>query len=87
MCSQFPRRYRNQYEFTVEAETAKWQSINRRQSKMLLIPSMGSLMGARGNSGVILSQIFGGLARGLADAESITPSVLVGLANGCRDSV
>lgn len=38
--------------------------------------SMGSLMGARGNSGVILSQIFRGLAKGLADAESITPSVL-----------
>lgn len=37
--------------------------------------SLGSLMGARGNSGVILSQIFRGLARGLAEAESITPSV------------
>jgi DAK2 domain fusion protein YloV len=29
--------------------------------------AMGALMGARGNSGVILSQIFRGIARGLAD--------------------
>ncbi|MFC1993556.1 DAK2 domain-containing protein, partial [Chloroflexota bacterium] len=32
----------------------------------------GALMGARGNSGVILSQIWRGLAQGLADKESIT---------------
>lgn len=37
--------------------------------------SMGSLMGARGNSGVILSQIFRGLAKGLAGSESVTPSI------------
>lgn len=37
--------------------------------------SMGSLMGARGNSGVILSQIFRGLAKGMATAETITPRV------------
>jgi len=36
----------------------------------------GSLMGARGNSGVILSQIFRGIARGLADNREITPAVL-----------
>jgi len=32
--------------------------------------SLGALMGARGNSGVILSQIFRGLAQGLTDRES-----------------
>ena len=37
--------------------------------------SMGSLMGARGNSGVILSQIFRGFAKGLSEARSITPAV------------
>jgi DAK2 domain fusion protein YloV len=37
--------------------------------------AMGSLMGARGNSGVILSQIFRGLAKGLAGSERVTPAV------------
>jgi len=37
--------------------------------------AMGSLMGARGNSGVILSQIFRGFAKGLAVEESITPAI------------
>ncbi len=34
--------------------------------------SKGSLMGARGNSGVILSQIFGGLARGAENSNSLS---------------
>lgn len=34
--------------------------------------AMGSLMGARGNSGVILSQIFRGLAKGLSDSDPVT---------------
>lgn len=62
---------------TVEAanrEMAKHKSATIKQISDAL--SMGSLMGARGNSGVILSQIFRGLARGLAEAESITPHVL-----------
>ena len=33
----------------------------------------GSLMGARGNSGVILSQLFRGFARALAGLEAATP--------------
>ena len=37
----------------------------------------GALMGARGNSGVILSQIWRGLAQGLQDKQSITGSDLV----------
>lgn len=61
---------------TVEAanrEMAKEKTAGIKQVADAL--SMGSLMGARGNSGVILSQIFRGLARGLAEAESITPGV------------
>jgi len=38
--------------------------------------SFGSLMGARGNSGVILSQIFRGLARGMAGRDKVNPSEL-----------
>ena len=34
--------------------------------------SQGALMGARGNSGVILSQIWRGVSRGLEDAEVLT---------------
>ena len=37
----------------------------------------GALIGARGNSGVILSQIWNGLAQGLAEKESVTGSDLV----------
>ena len=37
--------------------------------------AMGSLMGARGNSGVILSQIFRGFAKGLAADDQITPDI------------
>lgn len=36
----------------------------------------GALMGARGNSGVILSQIWRGLAQGLADKDSLTAADL-----------
>lgn len=35
----------------------------------------GSLMGARGNSGVILSQLFRGLAKGMVDVNQITPRI------------
>ena len=62
---------------TVEAanrEMAKHKSATIKEIADAL--SMGSLMGARGNSGVILSQIFRGLAKGLAEADSITPQVL-----------
>ncbi|OPL08033.1 MAG: hypothetical protein AVO33_02860 [delta proteobacterium ML8_F1] len=36
--------------------------------------SKGSLMGARGNSGVILSQIFRGFAKGIEDKEVLSPA-------------
>jgi fatty acid kinase len=43
---------------------------------ILAAMSHGALMGARGNSGVILSQIIGGLAKGIDGDESITPASL-----------
>jgi hypothetical protein len=41
---------------------------------MLAAMAHGALMGARGNSGVILSQIIGGLARGVDGEETLTPA-------------
>jgi DAK2 domain fusion protein YloV len=47
--------------------------------------AQGALMGARGNSGVILSQFFRGLAKGLDDKDSITGNDLaVALDEACR---
>jgi len=45
-------------------------------SKIAKLASHGSLMGARGNSGVILSQIFRGFARAVEGKSSLTPSEL-----------
>jgi uncharacterized protein len=42
-------------------------------SKIAKLASHGSLMGARGNSGVILSQIFRGFARAVEGRSSLTP--------------
>ena len=44
--------------------------------KMAAALSQGALMGARGNSGVILSQIWRGLARGLKDKETFNANDL-----------
>ena len=45
----------------------------------------GSLMGARGNSGVILSQIFRGFAQGVADRDRLdAPAVAACLSEGAR---
>ena len=45
-------------------------------SKIAKLASHGSLMGARGNSGVILSQIFRGFARAVEGKSSLTPTEL-----------
>src|SRR5260370_4167967 len=45
-------------------------------SKIAKLASHGSLMGARGNSGVILSQIFRGFARAVEGKGSLTPQEL-----------
>ncbi len=45
-------------------------------SQVAAAASMGSLMGARGNSGVILSQLFRGIAKGLEGKDSATSGEL-----------
>ena len=45
---------------------------HRKVGDMAAAVSQGALMGARGNSGVILSQIWRGIARGLEGAEELT---------------
>jgi hypothetical protein len=47
-------------------------------SKIARIAAHGSLMGARGNSGVILSQIFRGFASAVQDKTSLSPAQLAG---------
>src|SRR5487761_206848 len=47
-------------------------------SKIAKLASHGSLMGARGNSGVILSQIFRGFARAVEGKSSLNPTELAG---------
>jgi len=49
---------------------------DRSASAVAQAMAKGALMGARGNSGVILSQIWRGLAQGLAEKESLTGSDL-----------
>src|SRR5258708_31001521 len=45
-------------------------------SKIARLASHGSLMGARGNSGVILSQIFRGFARAVEGKTALNPKEL-----------
>jgi len=56
---------------------SSWEEINKIEPKNVSDVSeaiaRGSLMGARGNSGVIMSQIFKGMNIVLKDKESITP--------------
>lgn len=56
------------------AEIAR--SGERNAGKMAHAVAQGALMGARGNSGVILSQLWRGLARGLDNLETITGPTL-----------
>lgn len=54
-------------------------------SEQLNAITLGSLMGARGNSGVILSQIIRGICDGLSQAEAVDARVVAdALQNGCR---
>ncbi len=70
--------------------TAAWNEIanlgERNLSKMANAVAQGALMGARGNSGVILSQIWRGFARGLGEAETLTPELLAAAFNSARDT-
>ena len=51
-----------------------YRAPDRSASGIAQAMAKGALMGARGNSGVILSQIWNGLARGVAEKESLTGS-------------
>jgi uncharacterized protein len=54
--------------------------------KMASVMAQGALMGARGNSGVILSQIWRGFARGLHDVEVVDVPALVRALSEARDT-
>jgi uncharacterized protein len=54
--------------------------------KMASVMAHGALMGARGNSGVILSQIWRGFARGLHDADVVDVPSLVRALSEARDT-
>ncbi len=67
-----------------------WNEIaelgHRNAGEMAAAVAKGALMGARGNSGVILSQLWRGFARGLHGAETIDgPTLAKGFAEG-RDT-
>ena len=54
--------------------------------KMAGMVAKGALMGARGNSGVILSQLWRGFARGVQDHETLDPATLVRAFAEMRDT-
>ncbi len=60
----------NMYLTLLSAVKEGEKNLNQPLSKVARAISMGSLMGARGNSGVILSQIFRGFARTLEGKET-----------------
>ena len=61
---------------TLESVVAELERAERDMASTCKAISHGSLMGARGNSGVILSQILRGLAVAFADLEACDPSRL-----------
>ena len=60
--------------------TSAWNEVKdsaeRHAGRMMAMVAKGALMGARGNSGVILSQLWRGFARGLQDCEVIDAASL-----------
>ena len=63
---------------TLESVVAEVSGAGREMGEVCHAISHGSLMGARGNSGVILSQILRGLADAVAAAGHVDPPVLAG---------
>ena len=63
---------------TLETVVAEVSAAGDQMSEVCNAISHGSLMGARGNSGVILSQILRGLADAVATAGHVDPPVLAG---------
>jgi uncharacterized protein len=53
------------------------QSKEKNLGKVIHLVAQGALMGARGNSGVILSQLLRGFARALDDSETMNADLLV----------
>ena len=70
--------------------TSAWNEIKdsgeRHAGRMAAMVAKGALMGARGNSGVILSQLWRGFARGLQDHEVIDAAGLVDALVDARDT-
>jgi DAK2 domain fusion protein YloV len=70
--------------------TSAWNEIKdsgeKHAGKMVALVAKGALMGARGNSGVILSQLWRGAARALQDAEVIDALGLVRAFLEARDT-
>src|SRR5512146_2489367 len=70
--------------------TSAWNEITdsgeRHAGRMAALVAKGALMGARGNSGVILSQLWRGFARGLQDTEVIDGASLVRALVDSRDT-
>ena len=63
---------------TLETVVTEVSAAGDQMSEVCHAISHGSLMGARGNSGVILSQILRGLAEAVATAGHVDPPVLAG---------
>ncbi len=70
--------------------TSAWNEIKvsgeKHVGRMAALVAKGALMGARGNSGVILSQLWRGFARGLQDSEIIDGTGLVRAFVDARDT-
>ena len=72
---------------TMKNVVAELEKLPRRASKQQILRAVkqGSLMGARGNSGVITSQILRGITEGLGDVHDITPEALAMVFDRARE--
>ena len=72
---------------TMKNVVAELEKLPRRASKQQILRAVkqGSLMGARGNSGVITSQILRGITEGLGDVHEITPEALAMVFDRARE--
>src|SRR5438067_412263 len=61
---------------TVDSVVGELEACDDQMPAVCRALSHGSLMGARGNSGVILSQILRGIAKACEEAEHIDPAIM-----------
>ena len=62
---------------TIESGVAAIEAVESDNiAEVMKVLSRGMLLGARGNSGVILSQFFAGLAKGLSKSKKASPTVM-----------